>query len=50
MSFNASWIVKSDEGSFHLMVKTDESWTALLQYIAPPPSRPDTPQIPDVRS
>ena len=50
MSLISSGVVNSDEGSFHLMVKTDESWTALLQYIAPPPSRPDTPQIPDVRS
>ena len=25
MSFNASWIVNSDEGGLHLMVKTNES-------------------------
>ena len=50
MSFNASWIVKSDEGSFHLMVKTDENKTSLLLYIAPPLSRPDTQQNLLVRS
>ena len=50
MSLISSGVVNSDEGSFHLMVKTDESWTALLPYIAPPPSRHDTQQIPVDRS
>ena len=49
MSFNASWIVNSDKGGLHLMVNSEESKTALLLYIAPPPFRPDTPQIPDAR-
>ena len=29
MSMISSGIVNSDEGSLHLMVKTDESWTLL---------------------
>ena len=50
MSLNSSGIVNSNEGGLHLMVRTDESWTALSLYIAPPPSRHDTQQIPVARS
>ena len=50
MSLISSWIVNSDEGGLHLMVNSEESKTSLLLYIAPPPSRPYTQQIPVARS
>ena len=50
MSMISSGIVNSDEGGLHLNVNSDESKTSLLLYIAPPPFRPDTPQIPVSRS
>lgn len=50
MSLISSGIVNSDEGGLHLNVNSDESKTSLLLYIAPPPFRPDTPQIPVSRS
>ena len=51
MSFNGYGKMNSGEAGVHLHSKTDAIITAVpLLYIAPPPSRHDTQQIPVVRS
>ena len=51
MSFNGYGKMNSDEVGIYLQLKTDAIITAVpLLYIAPPPSRHDTQQIPVVRS
>ena len=51
MSFNSYGKMNSDEVGIYLQLKTDAIITAVpLLYIAPPPSRHDTQQIPVVRS
>ena len=50
MSFNSYGKMNSDEVGIYLQLKTDAIITAVpLLYIAPPPSRHDTQQIPVVR-
>ena len=51
MSFNGYGKMNSDDVGIYLQLKTDAIITAVpLLYIAPPPSRHDTQQIPVVRS